>query len=268
MMLHRYSALLLASTVVLTGCADFGGPIGGSGGAGLSPEERRLQDLENKTAQMQRRLDTLINSGLDQETTRLRDEVRALRGDIEQLRHDADAREKASKDQYQELDRRLQKFEGGQGLAGGAGTIPGSSPGTISAVNPQQSTVASPEEETAYLATFDLLKNGKYDEAIRGFREMLDKWPQGRYADNAWYWMGEANFVKRDYGAALNSFKSLVEKFPSSAKLPDALLKVGLSSAELKRTGEARTALQRVIRDFPNSNAANLAKQKLEQLGG
>lgn len=272
---RRISALFAFSVFALSGCADFGGPISGSSNQVLSPEERRLQELENKTAQIMRRLDALNSSGLDQETTRLRDEVRGLRGDIEKLRFDSDNRERAAREMYQDLERRLQAAEGGTVAPGavmapaiGGGAVSGSSPGTISAVTPQQSKVASPEEEAAYLSTFDLLKNGRSDEAVRGFRSMLDKWPQGRYADNAWYWMGEAYFLKREYAPALSSFQSLIDKFSTSAKVPEALLKVGLSGIELKRNGEARAALQRLVRDFPNSNAASLARQKLEQLGG
>lgn len=265
---HRLSALF-ALSLVLSGCADFGGPISGSGEAALSPEERRLQDLENKVAVLSRRIDAVNLSGIDQDTNRLREELRELRGMMEKLRYDADTRERSSKELYLDLDRRLQRFEGSAPpMVGGPGTVPGATPGTLASVPAQRPAVATPEEEAAYLATFDLLKNGKYDDAIRGFRSMLEQWPQGRYADNAWYWMGEANYVKRDYNAALSSFQSLVDRFPASPKLADSLVKVGLCQIELKRTTEARATLQRVTRDFPNTNAANLARQKLEQLGG
>jgi len=271
MMSRRLSALLGVSLIALSGCADFGGPISGSGQPVLSPQERRLQDLENKTAQMSRRVDTLSSSGADQDLIRLRDEVRDLRGLVEKLRYDSDQRERANKDYYQDLSSRLQRFEGTAPpvVTGAPGTFPGATPGTISSVpSTQRPAVASPEEEAAYLATFDLLKNGKYDDAIRGFRSMLEQWPQGRYADNAWYWMGEANYVKRDYTAAFSSFQSLVDRFPTSPKLADGLYKVGLCQIELKRTSEAKATLQRVTREFPTSNAANLSRQKLEQLGG
>lgn len=272
MMSHRLSALMAMSLLALTGCADFGGPISGSGQPVLSPEERRLQDLENKTAQMSRRLEAMSASGSDQDLLRLRDEVRELRGIVEKLRYDSDQRDRGTKEYLQDLNSRLQRFEGAIPPVIGAfpGTIPGATPGTMASVPSaaQRPAVASPEEESAYLATFDLLKNGKYDDAIRGFKSMLAEWPQGRYADNAWYWMGEANYVKRDYTAALSSFQSLVDRFPTSPKLADGLYKVGLCQIELKRSSEAKATLQRVTREFPTSNAANLSRQKLEQIGG
>lgn len=273
----RLSAVAALSGLMLVGCADFGGPISGSSEPVLSPQERRLQDVETKLAQASRRIDAVNLAEIDQESNKVREELRALRGDIEKMSFDLQQREKSNRDLYADLDRRMQRLEGGGALSsapvgsavvGGPGTVPGNSPGTLSAASPQRTTVASPEEERAYLGTFDLLKNGKYDDAIRGFRSMLDQWPQGRYADNGWYWMGEAQYVKRDYTAAATSFQTLIGQFPTSPKMADGLLKLGLCQIELKRTADARASLQRVVRDYPSTNAANLAKQKLGQLGG
>lgn len=275
----RRNALLIAALVAASlaaGCAsDFGGPISSSSKTALSPQERRLQEVETKAAQLSRRMDSMNQTQIDQDMTRLRDEIRNLRGDMEKLRFDMDARERSGKDLFVNLDRRVQQLESGGvasaspgGALPSAATVATTTPGTLSAAPAPRAAVATPEEERAYLGTFDLLKNGKYDEAIKGFRGMLDQWPQGRYADNGWYWMGEAQLVKRDYPGAANSFQSLVQNFSSSPKMADALYKLGLCQVELKRPAEAKTALQRVLREFPNTNAANLAKQKLDQLGG
>lgn len=275
MSVRRNSLIPFVSLLALmaSGCAtDFGGPISSSTNTALSPQERRLQEVETKTAQLVRRMDSMNQSQMDQDMSRLRDEIRGLRGDIEKLRFDMDSRERSGKELFVNLDRRVQQLESGGAAvsgaaAGSAATVATTTPGTLSAAPAARATVATPEEERAYLGTFDLLKNGKYDEAIKGFRGMLDQWPQGRYADNGWYWMGEAQLVKRDYAGASNSFQSLIQNFSSSPKMADGLYKLGLCQAELKRTPEAKASLQRVLRDFPNTNAANLAKQKLDQLG-
>ena len=263
--------LALSFAFLASGCAsDFGGPISSSNKTALSPAERRLQDVETKTAQLVRRMDSMNQSQTDQDMTRIRDEIRFLRGDVEKLRFDLDNRDRSTKDLFANLDRRLSQVEAGGGtpVAGASGTMATSSPGTLAPAATPRATAATPEEERAYLGTFDQLKNGKYDEAVKGFRGMLDQWPQGRYADNGWYWMGEAQMVKKDFGGAANSFQSLVSGFPSSPKVADGLYKLGLAQVELKRPVDAKAALQRVIRDYPSTNAANLAKQKLDQLGG
>lgn len=271
MSVRRISCLTATlAALLLGGCADFGGPISSSQRSALSPEERRLQEVETKTAQLLRRMDSLNVSQTDQDLSRLREEIRSLRGDIEKLRFDLDARDKSAKDLFQGLDRRVQQLEAGGSSSAVVAppTVSANSPGTMTATPTVKAAVATPEEERAYLGTFDLLKNGKYEESIKGFRSMLDQWPQGRYADNGWYWMGEAQLVKRDYAGAATSFQSLVDKFPGSPKLADGLYKLGLAQIELKRNPEAKSAFQRVLREYPSTNAANLAKQKLDQIGG
>ena len=84
-------------------------------------------------------------------------------------------------------------------------------------------------------------------------------------ADDALYWMGEANYFKRDYNAALGSYQDLLSRFPRSERAPDALLKVGFSQLELKQTATGRATLERVTREYPDSTAAGLARQRLQQ---
>lgn len=251
----RWTSVLAAA--LLCGCADFGGPIGGGESRPLSPQEQRLQAIEGKLAELARKVDNLNLAAQNQGLSRLEAEMRGLRGEVERARYDLDTSEKRSRELYQDLDRRLAKLEN-------------ESRSPKLAMEPKISqpppVPESQEEETLYLATFDQLKAGRYDDAIAGFQQQLQRWPQGRYAANAWYWMGEAHYVKRDYGAALESFRALLQAFPESAKAPDALLKVGMAQIEQKQRNEARATLQKVVDQYPNSNAANLARQRLEQL--
>lgn len=188
------------------------------------------------------------------------------------------------------------------GIAPGATTVPSVTPGTMVTVPPPAAPASAPlpavrpalpaapatppgaaassggipppvvissgggatvEEETAYLAAFDEFKNGKYDNAIRGFKSMVSQWPQGTYAPNAFFWMGEMYTIKRDYKSALTSFQTLLQRFPASPKVPDAMLKVGLTQIEMKQEAEGRATLQKVISSYPSSNAAKLAQQRL-----
>lgn len=267
--------------MMLAGCAGgYGGPISG-GSDNLSPSERRLQAVESRVAELSRRLDAVNLTGMDQDNLRLRDDLRQVRGEMERLRYEFDQAQKRSREQYIDLDRRLQRFENPGAAAAGAGSIgakvessgtvttspvappPAGPDGTPPPVTISSGSGASPEEEGAYLTAFDALKNGKYDEAIRGFRALLEKWPQGRYADNALYWSGEAYYVKRDYKSALSAFQAVLQRFPASPKGPDAMLKAGLTQIDLKQESEGRATLQRLVETYPQSNAARLAQQRL-----
>jgi tol-pal system protein YbgF len=141
---------------------------------------------------------------------------------------------------------------------------PAQTPSAPAGATLSQGSGPSPEEEAAYLGAFEALKNGKYDDALKGFRGQLQKWPQGQYADNALYWSGEAYYIKGDYKSALAAFQAVLDRFPRSAKRPDAMLKTGLVQMDLKQDAEGRATLQRVIKTYPGSNAANLAQQRLQ----
>ena len=214
--------------------------------------EQRLAAIEGKLTEVARKVDNLSLAAQSQNLTRLEAEVRELRGEVEKLRFDFDTSEQRARDLYEDLDRRLRLLET---------TRLSADPRTVQA----PAAAASQEEEKAYLATFDKLKAGKYDDSIAGFRDLLARWPQGRYADNAWYWMGESHYIKKSYDAALDSFRKLLAQFPSSSKVPDALYKIGMCQAEKKQKNDARATWKRLVTEHPTSQAAGLARQKLEQ---
>lgn len=258
----------LLAVLALTGCAanNYGGPINGQ--QALSPEERRLQAVETKLAEVSRR-QTTVDAGRDQKVS---EDLGKLRGLIEQLRYDFDQSERRQQEAITSFDARIKALEAHAiGTADGSiGGVPGDPAaqqfgGTVAPpANVPLSTAA--DEEALYLKSFDQLKAGKYDEATAGFKAMLAKYPQGNYSDNAWYWTGESYYIKKDYPNALTSYRSLLEKFPASPKVPDALLKTGIIQQDQKKADQAKAAYNRVIKEFPNSSAAPQARTRLGQL--
>jgi len=252
--LHR---LLLCAALLLPACTDFGGPISGGGARALPPGEQRLQAIETRLADVTRRVENLNLAAQSQELSRLEADLRNLRGEVEALQNSVTTAERRNRDLYQDLDRRLQRLEAA------------SQPARLSLEPRISNAPAAPpsqEEESTYLRVFDQLKNQRYDDAIAGFRDMLARWPQGRYAENAWYWMGEAYFIKRDAAAAQQSFQNLLERFPQGAKVPDALYRLVEIHVEQQRTDAARQTYDRLLKDHPTSSAASKARQKFEQL--
>ena len=65
------------------------------------------------------------------------------------------------------------------------------------------------DESSVYGEAFAAMKAGRYEEAARGFQTYLAKYPRGPRADNATYWLGEAQYVQQQYDAALKSFQAV-----------------------------------------------------------
>jgi tol-pal system protein YbgF len=122
------------------------------------------------------------------------------------------------------------------------------------------------DEKQQYQQAYEALRNGHTAQAIAEFNALLGKNPNGEYANNAQYWLGEAYRVNQDIDSARKAFNNVVENYPGSSKVPDALLKLGYIEVEQKNTVKAREYLTRVVVDFSGSTAARLAAKKLQLL--
>ena len=122
------------------------------------------------------------------------------------------------------------------------------------------------KEQAAYQRAFDLLKEGRYEQAAKGFQAFLAEYPTGHYADNAQYWLGEAYYVTRQFQPALTEFRKLKENHPASSKLTHAMLKIGYIHDEMGNVDKARKALNELVTNHPNTTAARLASERLRRM--
>jgi tol-pal system protein YbgF len=130
-----------------------------------------------------------------------------------------------------------------------------------------ESVRGNPEDERrSYDAAFDQLKEGRYAEAARRFQSFLQLYPDGEYAPNAQYWLGESYYVTQNYQIALDTFQKLLRQFPDSIKAPDALLKLGYCQYELRQWDEAEATLNRVMQLYPDTTVARLAQGRLRAM--
>jgi len=218
------------------------------------------KELESRADASDQRLGALegrVNQSLldlQRQIERSQQELRTLRGQIEEARHEIESLQQQQRDLYGDLDRRLLVMENG------AGGVPVAAGGATQAPN-----AVFADESSVYGEAFAALKAGRYEEAARGFQTYLAKYPRGPRADNATYWLGEAQFVQQQYEAALKSFQA-VSAFAESRRVPDAMYKVALCQYELKAFKNARATLNKVISTYPDADAAKQAQAQLDKL--
>lgn len=235
----------------------------------------------------------------------LQDEIRQLRGQIEEQAFEIETLKRRQREQYLDLDQRLSELAAGTVLspltgslsaepvqgdspAGGGAARPGGvasapagevpevrepidAPSTVIGLAAPQADArvpsSSPEaEKQAYDAAFQALKELRYADAAEAFRGFLDRYPGSEYADNAQYWLGESYYVTRNYEFALEAFEAVQERYPASPKLADSLLKIGYTHYELKQWDLARAALTQVQEQYPNTTLARLAESRLRSM--
>jgi tol-pal system protein YbgF len=126
---------------------------------------------------------------------------------------------------------------------------------------------AMPEtEKNAYTAAYLALKSGRFDEASKGFNEQLDLYPDGEYADQAWYWLGETRYAQHAYDMASNAFRYVINNYSTSVKHDAALLKLGQISQVLNRNNDAIKYYNRLINEHGDSNNADQARKALASM--
>lgn len=244
------------------------------------PPQERTGELSSRSAL------ELLNR-VDQ----LEKEIRQLRGDMEVVNHELSGIKRRQRELYLDIDRRLSELELGnvRSPSGGAAATDSQLPASDATENVTQAPASAPasdaiapaaasgdtdtavqtpsrEEKDSYRSAFNLLKEGRYDRSIKAFASFLSTYPNSTYADNAQYWLGEANYVSRKYTAAVKEFDKVLSNFPDSSKVPDAMLKLGFTYYELKQWDKAREILTSVMQKYPKSSAARLADTRLQRM--
>lgn len=139
-----------------------------------------------------------------------------------------------------------------------------SAPATFSPSGASKALAGSTEYDT-YQNALRVFNTRNYEQALKAFSEILKQYPQGSYADNCDYWIGECYYAQRDYANAIASFKKVFD-FKSSAKADAGQLKIGMSYMKMGQTALAKTELKFLIDRYPASAYVSRAKKYLSEM--
>lgn len=242
--------------------------------------------LENRVSKIEKRLSGQQWSDFAIDLEKLQSDVKKLRGALEEQRYEFDKAQKLDQERIQNLEKKNAELEdrlkGGPGSSALTGNLsPSPSPESPSAASPpgvsppppstvQASIPAAPQDplarKGAYQKAFDTLKQGKYNDAIVEFKNFVSNYPKGELTDNAYYWLGEAYYVNRDFTSAKDAFRKVMSEFPQSNKIPDANLKIAFIEYENAQFAAAKGLLEDIVKKFPDTSAAKMAEKRLERM--
>ena len=221
------------------------------------PMYLKTNELDTRLARVER---LVANEGLVNLMSQLdamQKDLATLRNDVETLQYQAEQSGTRQRDLYLDIDQRLQELEKANAnltvFEGGS-------------LDPGQLPVPGGTDRANYQAAFELLKQGRYDQAAIALKQFMVAFPSSELSDNAQYWLAETHYVTQQYAEALPAFQTVVERYPESRKIPDALLKIGYCNYELKRLTAAEKALRAVVDQYPETTAARLASQRLDRI--
>lgn len=241
---------------------------------GISPvlaasADTRNMTIDQRLSRIERQMENQNLVEMFMRLQSLQREIEQIRGDLEVLTHEIKGMKKRQKDLYLDLDNRIQQVELAASAMGGAPSGDMGMSGDFSGGSEQGGGITDgvpASEQEAYQMALGLLRDAKYKEAIEQFKVVLLTFPDGDYSDNAQYWLGEANYVMREFRTAIAEFAKVVSQYPNSTKIADAHLKIGFSYYELEDYKKAKASLDTVVKDFPKSTAARLAQSRLHQM--
>lgn len=228
------------------------------------------QPLPDRVTRLERQLDYFTNLNLPQTLDEIHQQLARLNGELDEQAHQIQTLSDQQKEFYQDLNQRVQAL----GTTASKGAIP---PAAVSAVADNPVTVdgsasslnsgSTPNGEiAAYQQAFNMLGQKQYEPAEKGFKQYLTNYPQGTFAANAYYWLGEISLQQKRLSSAETSFNKVVTGFPKSAKVPDAQLKLAIIHARQGKLAAAKKELQAVKTAYPSTTAAKLAELELQQL--
>lgn len=132
----------------------------------------------------------------------------------------------------------------GQGTFGGV-EVPLSGQATS-----ETAAVSATEQGDLERAVTDV-RQGRYDQAEERLRRFLSEYPASPLTADAWYWLGESQFVRGAHGEAARSFLSGYNTDRAGKRAPHNLYRLGVTLGRLGQVNEACMTLREVRRQFP-----------------
>lgn len=213
-------------------------------------EDAAKKSADQLGALIQEQMQPLRRSVLDlnAQIDVLRGEIAKLRGANEQLARDLSDTQRKLADQATTLDARLKPLE----------------PQKVS-LDGREFQV-DPEERRQYEAAIGLVRRGDFAEAVSALLAFQKRFSASGYTDSTRFWLGNAQYGKRDYKDAIATFKAFISGNPDHPRAAEALLALANCQIELKDNKAARRSLEDLVKAYPGTEAAQAGKERLASL--
>lgn len=257
---------------------------------GLSDTASSRNDVANSPAPIAGNM----NWDLIQKNQQLENQIRELRGKIEEQDHAIDQLNKELTNRYTDLDQRLELLnqklepESNKPEQAPAENAPvDSSATTDQTTTASKATTNSPTpaaaqnsatpanssnntsdpvalEKAAYTIALDAYKKGGAKQAIAPMQNFIKNYPNSIYTGNAYFWLAEFQLAidPPNYNEAKKNYEIVAAKFPNSSKAPRALYQLYSIAKDVnKNTQTANVYKSKLLSTYPKSEEAGFFKK-------
>jgi TolA-binding protein len=107
---------------------------------------------------------------------------------------------------------------------------------------------------------------GSPDAKISTLTDVLNKFPNSDYADDASFEIAYTYFLKNDGATAKTDLQAMIEKYPRSSYIPRALVTIGLIDYNNSNDDLAVESFKKVIQDYSSTDEAKQALKQIEKI--
>ncbi len=107
---------------------------------------------------------------------------------------------------------------------------------------------------------------GSLDAKISTLTDVLNKFPNSDFADDAAFEIAYTYFLKGDGDKSKAGLLDMIQKYPRSSYIPRALVTIGLIDYNADREDMAVESFKRVIADYPSTTEAKQALKQIEKI--
>lgn len=139
-------------------------------------------------------------------------------------------------------------------------------PAPVNAAAPQTAnlvTLPPGSEKEQYQYAYGLLRQD-LDQAESAFKAFLEEHPEGPFAGNAMYWLGETHYARSNFRDAAAVFVDAYTNFPNGPKASASLLKLGMSLGQLGKKDAACASFAELKTKYPDSDSRVLERADAE----
>lgn len=229
---------------------------------------------------------TNLNWQLMQKNQQLENDIRTLRGKLEEQDNEIEKLKSELSNRYADLDQRLELLQ--QKLdPSTADSATEDSQQDISPSSPANSTVTAPADappsapaaqqpaaagakassaeldKAAYTVALDAYRQGGAKKAIAPMQNFIKNNPNSVYISNAHFWLAEFNLAiePTNYPEAKRNYNIVVTKYPNSSRASRALYQLYSIAKDVDRNAaQAAQLKQKLLKNYPKSEEAKFFK--------
>ena len=225
---------------------------------------------------------TNINWQIMQKNQQLENDLRSLRGKLEEQDNEIAQLKHELENRYADLDQRLELLQqkvdpeastttedNQQDTPPSNTTITNASSNTTAAAVNKAPVVVSTQntselEKAAYTVALDAYKQGGAKKAIAPMQNFIKNNPNSVYISNAYFWLAEFNLAiePTNYAEAKKNYGIVANQYPNSSRAPRAVYQLYNIAKEVdKNSTQANQYKAKLLKQYPKSEEASFFKK-------